>query len=185
MDAVKPLYERIVDLYLKSAELMPEADYGFKPTETVRTFGQLLGHIANEHYIFCSAVLGEKDPNTSDYEKAPHPSFVDSERTAEWAQTEQDRYRLRVDLPDAITPDDEISSEVQAESIQSIHASRAGTRKTPPTRKCRRSNSSNSPGAGSAFTRILSTNSGVWFPVKYSCLGAQSLHRTLPFGHKN
>jgi uncharacterized damage-inducible protein DinB len=69
MDAVKPLYERIVDLYLKSAELMPEADYGFKPTETVRTYGQLLGHIANEHYIFCSAVLGEKDPNTTDYEK--------------------------------------------------------------------------------------------------------------------
>ena len=69
MDAVKPLYDRIADLYVKSAELMPEADYAFKPTEKVRTYGQLIGHIANEHYIFCSAVLGEKDPNTADYEK--------------------------------------------------------------------------------------------------------------------
>jgi uncharacterized damage-inducible protein DinB len=69
MAAVKPLYERIRDLYVKSAEIMPEADYAFKPTEKVRSYGQLLGHIANEHYIFCSAALGEKDPNTTDYEK--------------------------------------------------------------------------------------------------------------------
>ena len=69
MAAIKPLYQRIRDLYVKAAEVMPEADYGFKPTEKVRTYGQLLGHIANEHYIFCSAALGEKDPNTTDFEK--------------------------------------------------------------------------------------------------------------------
>ena len=55
---------------------------------------------------------------TGDYEKAPHPSFVDSERTAEWAQTEQDRYRLRVALPDTITPEEDSSLEVQAERRQ-------------------------------------------------------------------
>ena len=48
---------------------MPEADYGFKPTAKVRSFGELVGHLANEHYVICSAVKGEKDPNTQDFEK--------------------------------------------------------------------------------------------------------------------
>ena len=50
---------------------------------------------------------------TSAYEKSPHPNFVEQERTAQWAQTEQDRYRLRVKLPDPITPEEESSSEDQ------------------------------------------------------------------------
>ena len=29
----------------RSAELMPEKDYGFRPVETVRTFGQILAHV--------------------------------------------------------------------------------------------------------------------------------------------
>lgn len=32
VDAVRRLYERLGDLYLKSAELMPEGDYAFRPT---------------------------------------------------------------------------------------------------------------------------------------------------------
>jgi uncharacterized damage-inducible protein DinB len=69
MSAIKPLWTRISSLYVKSAELMPEADFAFKPTDKVRTYGQLLGHIANEHFIFCSAVLGEKNPDATDFEK--------------------------------------------------------------------------------------------------------------------
>lgn len=53
----------------ESAALMPEADYAFKPVPKVRTFGELIGHLANEHYAICSAVKGEKDPNTQDFEK--------------------------------------------------------------------------------------------------------------------
>ena len=37
-----------------SAEKMPEADYAFKPTPDVRSFGELVGHLANEHYLLCS-----------------------------------------------------------------------------------------------------------------------------------
>lgn len=37
-----------------AAELMPEEHYGFKPTEDVRTFGQLVGHVTNTHYNFCA-----------------------------------------------------------------------------------------------------------------------------------
>lgn len=53
----------------ESAALMPEADYAFKPTPKVRTFGELIGHLANEHFAICSAVKGEKDPNAQDFEK--------------------------------------------------------------------------------------------------------------------
>ena len=53
-----------------SAAAMPEAEYGFKPVPTVRTFGQILGHLVNEHYAMCSGVKGEKNPfEKTDYEK--------------------------------------------------------------------------------------------------------------------
>ena len=65
---------------------------------------------------------------TSEYEKAPRPSFVVRESAAQWAQAEQDKYRLRVAIPDTITPEEESSSEVQAASTQSSHASRARPR---------------------------------------------------------
>jgi uncharacterized damage-inducible protein DinB len=53
-----------------SAQAMPDAGFAFKPTPDVRTFGQLLGHLANEHYIFCSAIKGEKNPHEAvDFEK--------------------------------------------------------------------------------------------------------------------
>lgn len=67
--AIRPLYERVRDLLVRSAELIPEAEYAFRPTPEVRTFGQLLGHVANENYLFCAAALGQKDPNTADFEK--------------------------------------------------------------------------------------------------------------------
>jgi uncharacterized damage-inducible protein DinB len=49
-----------------SAELMPESDYGFKPVEGVRTFGQILAHVAGANYLFCSASKGEKSPHAED-----------------------------------------------------------------------------------------------------------------------
>lgn len=50
----------------RSAELMPEADYGFRPVDTVRTFGQILAHVAGANYVTCSAAKGEKSPFAED-----------------------------------------------------------------------------------------------------------------------
>ena len=47
---------------LSSAEKMPEENYSFRPTDSVRSFGQMLGHVADAQYLFCSVVLGEKNP---------------------------------------------------------------------------------------------------------------------------
>ena len=49
-------------ILLRSAEKVPEENYSFKPTEAVRSFGQILGHVADAQYSFCSSVLGEKNP---------------------------------------------------------------------------------------------------------------------------
>lgn len=47
---------------LRSAEKMPEENYGFKPVDSVRSFGQIVGHVADSNYYFCSVALGEKSP---------------------------------------------------------------------------------------------------------------------------
>lgn len=45
-----------------SAERMPAEHFAFKPADTVRTYAELLGHIAESQYLFCSAATGEKNP---------------------------------------------------------------------------------------------------------------------------
>ena len=53
-----------------SAAAMPEAGYSFKPTPDVRSFGELIGHLANEHYLLCGPIKGEKNPKEAvDFEK--------------------------------------------------------------------------------------------------------------------
>lgn len=56
------LYGGVRQILVRTAEKMPEENYGFKPADSVRTFGQIVGHIADAQYAFCSAVLGEKNP---------------------------------------------------------------------------------------------------------------------------
>lgn len=47
---------------VESADQMPEADYGFKPVDTVRTFGQILAHVADSNYFYCARSKGEAPP---------------------------------------------------------------------------------------------------------------------------
>ena len=55
-------YGVLKNTLLRSAEKMPEENYNFKPTDAVRSYGQIIGHIADSQYTFCSAVTGEKNP---------------------------------------------------------------------------------------------------------------------------
>jgi uncharacterized damage-inducible protein DinB len=50
----------------EAAESMPAEDYAFKPTPQVRTFAQLIGHVANANLFFCSAAKGEPFPSNYD-----------------------------------------------------------------------------------------------------------------------
>jgi len=55
-------YARVKGMLPKSAEKMPEENYSFKPVDTVRSYGQILGHLADAQYMFCSMALGDKNP---------------------------------------------------------------------------------------------------------------------------
>jgi len=49
------------DTLSKSADRVAETDYGFKPAPgNTRTFGQIIGHIADGHLLFCGAAKGEQ-----------------------------------------------------------------------------------------------------------------------------
>lgn len=50
-------------MLIAAAEKMPESAYGFRPVDAVRTYGQIVGHIADMQYMFCSIALGEKNPS--------------------------------------------------------------------------------------------------------------------------
>jgi uncharacterized damage-inducible protein DinB len=55
-------YGQIKAWLLGSAEKMPEESYNFQPTDSFRSFGQVVGHVADAQYRFCSVVLGDKNP---------------------------------------------------------------------------------------------------------------------------
>jgi len=61
-------YAEVKSNILKSAEKMPEENYGFKPAPRVRTFGQILGHLAEEQYLYCGTAKGER--KAADVEKS-------------------------------------------------------------------------------------------------------------------
>src|SRR5258708_752752 len=46
----------------RAAAKMPEADYPFRPTPEVRSFGQLVGHLADANYRICSVLAGQDPP---------------------------------------------------------------------------------------------------------------------------
>src|SRR5215831_9312736 len=58
----KLAYARVKANLIGSAEKMPEENYNFKPTDSVRSYGQIIGHVADAQYMFCSTALGETNP---------------------------------------------------------------------------------------------------------------------------
>src|ERR1700677_1661727 len=53
----------------EAAENMPADEYAFRPTPQVRTFGQIIGHVVDANFFFCSQIAGEKSPAAADYEQ--------------------------------------------------------------------------------------------------------------------
>jgi uncharacterized damage-inducible protein DinB len=64
----KGLYSFVSNAAVGAAQKMPEENYSFKPTPEVRSFGQLVGHLADASYMFCSQATGEANPS-KDIEK--------------------------------------------------------------------------------------------------------------------
>lgn len=64
------MYEMVRDYVMATATDTPADLYAYRPTDEVRTIGELLGHIGNASFMFCSTALGESSPGTSDLEQA-------------------------------------------------------------------------------------------------------------------
>jgi uncharacterized damage-inducible protein DinB len=58
-DDAKASYQLVRLNILKAAEKMPDSEYGFKPTAEVRTFGQLIAHVAEAQMVMCGVAKGE------------------------------------------------------------------------------------------------------------------------------
>lgn len=61
-------FELVSGFALRAAELMPEADYSFRPVAAVRTFAQLVGHVADASFATCSMAAGARNPNAQSFE---------------------------------------------------------------------------------------------------------------------
>jgi uncharacterized damage-inducible protein DinB len=68
---MKAAYTSVKNNLLKSAEKMPDENYGFKPMPEMRSFAQVLDHAASAQLHSCGAINGEqKSANTEGTTKA-------------------------------------------------------------------------------------------------------------------
>jgi hypothetical protein len=58
----KQAYTGVKNNLLRAADKMPEADYGFKPVPEIRSWGELVAHIADMNARSCGTVKGEQKP---------------------------------------------------------------------------------------------------------------------------
>jgi uncharacterized damage-inducible protein DinB len=56
------IYVMLSGVVVAAAEKVPEESYSFRPTPDVRSFGQLVGHLADSQFYFCALAAGENKP---------------------------------------------------------------------------------------------------------------------------
>jgi len=69
MQSLKGLNDRTTMNISATAEVLDEALFSFRPTEEVRSMGEILAHIAGAQYTFCSTATGEENPNSENFEE--------------------------------------------------------------------------------------------------------------------
>jgi uncharacterized damage-inducible protein DinB len=55
----RELWRDITRNFTQAAREVPESLYAFRPAPTVRTFGEIVGHVAGSQYNMCAVALGE------------------------------------------------------------------------------------------------------------------------------
>ena len=50
---------------MNAADAMPESKYSYRPTKDVRSFGEIVTHVADKSYYLCSNAKGEAPPATA------------------------------------------------------------------------------------------------------------------------
>lgn len=68
--AMRDLWKSMTDYITTAAQDVPESMYGYRPVATVRTFGQIIGHVAGAQYLMCAAALGDPPRAEDEIEKS-------------------------------------------------------------------------------------------------------------------
>jgi uncharacterized damage-inducible protein DinB len=68
--ALRAMWQQQSGYLLRAAEQMPDSDYAFRPVASVRTFGQIIGHVAGSQNLMCAAALGEPSKGEDEIEKS-------------------------------------------------------------------------------------------------------------------
>jgi uncharacterized damage-inducible protein DinB len=71
-------YESTKKMLLAAAAMMPAENYAFKPTAEVRSFGQILGHVADASWMFCATAMEEQPPKKESAEKTPNKTAIEA-----------------------------------------------------------------------------------------------------------
>lgn len=66
----RQLWQGVRDYLVQTATDVPDSVYAFRPTPEVRTFGEILGHVAGSQKMFCAMALGDTVPAEDAVEKA-------------------------------------------------------------------------------------------------------------------
>jgi hypothetical protein len=104
-------YAQMKNNITSSAEKMPEADYFFKPTPDIRSYGQLWAHVADAQFGQCSGAKGVPNPRQG------QPSFEMLTTKAEIVKALADSYAFC---------DDAFSSLTDASASEMISNGRGG-----------------------------------------------------------
>ena len=67
--SLKSMHQVIRRNLAEAAAAMPAEEYAFKPTPQVRSFAELIGHVINGNFYFCSQARGEKPTFGGDFSK--------------------------------------------------------------------------------------------------------------------
>ncbi len=100
--AIRDQWRQVTDFISRAAEQMPEADYTFRPIATVRTFGQLVAHVAGAQASICAAALGETGAAEDAVEKGPMTKVAITNALKESSATCERAYAQR--MSDAVKP---------------------------------------------------------------------------------
>jgi uncharacterized damage-inducible protein DinB len=77
------MYTMLSGMVVAAAEKMPEENYSYRPTPDVRSFGQLVGHLADSQYYFCGLAAGEtKSPPSAEKGKTGKAELIAALREA-------------------------------------------------------------------------------------------------------
>lgn len=67
--STRGMYAQVRANIVASSTTMPDSNFNFRPTAEVRTFGQLLAHIANAEFTICAAAQGRPNPHPGNLEE--------------------------------------------------------------------------------------------------------------------